>query len=70
MVKCVNCGRFTRKTRECSGYKDSNDNPVVLKPKEIHREMTCPRYIPRSRKTVKEVKNGNVEDGVCRCETV
>ena len=47
MVRCVYCANFTRKTRECSAYKDSKGKPIIIKPKDIHRQMSCPHYKPR-----------------------
>lgn len=55
MVTCVTCGNFTRKTRQCSVYRDGKGEPITLKPSEIHRQMSCPRYTPKYGKVV-EVK--------------
>jgi len=58
MVLCVHCVHLTRRTRECSAYLDSKDNPVVIKPREIHRQMSCARYVAKWKKVLEVKMNG------------
>jgi len=41
MVRCVYCRFLNRDSRYCEAYE------TTLKLKEIHMQMSCPRYKPK-----------------------